>query len=107
MQAESTLQASFKQINGKLKAFEKQDTSNLEASSKQANNMRIATQKQAESKLSAQTCDAASLPKMTTVSQHSFDLASEHEKKPQPSLFVRWHWSSVVRQRTHIMHCLL
>ena len=33
------------------------------------------------------TCDAASLPNVTTVSQHSFDLASERENKaPVPSL---------------------
>ena len=47
MQAESTLQASFKQIKSKLKAFEKQDNSNLEVSSKQAKSKPKASSKQA------------------------------------------------------------
>ena len=45
-----------------------------------------AGEKQAKSKLSAQTGDAAPLPKMTTVSQQSFDLASEKEKNKKHSL---------------------
>ena len=64
-----------------------------------------AREKQAASKLSAQTGDAASLPKMTTVWQHSFGPASKKRKNPQPPLFVHWQCSYACTS-THTHHAL-
>ena len=44
---------------------------------------------------------------MTTVSQNSFDLASEKQKINAVPNSVGWHGEMHVRERTHAVHSLL